>query len=41
MSRTKFIAPILRYPGEDEMQALAEGAWRILTNRESPKKYGK
>jgi butyrate kinase len=41
MSRTKFIAPILRYPGEDEMQALAEGAWRILTNREPPKKYGK
>ncbi|MDR3231167.1 MAG: butyrate kinase [Synergistaceae bacterium] len=39
-SRTSFIAPILRYPGEDEMQALAEGAWRVLTNRETPKKYG-
>jgi butyrate kinase len=38
-SRTQFIAPVLRYPGEDEMQALAEGALRVLTGRELPKKY--
>ncbi|MDR1649079.1 MAG: butyrate kinase [Synergistaceae bacterium] len=37
---TEFIAPVLRYPGEDEMQALAEGALRVLRNEEVPLKYG-
>jgi butyrate kinase len=39
-SRTDFIAPVLRYPGEDEMQALAEGALRVLRNEEPPLNYG-
>ncbi|MDR1377782.1 MAG: butyrate kinase [Synergistaceae bacterium] len=38
-ARASFIAPILRYPGEDEMQALAEGAIRVLHNEEAPLKY--
>ena len=38
-NRIAFIAPILRYPGEDEMQALAEGALRVLRNEEAPLKY--
>jgi butyrate kinase len=28
--RTQFLAPVLIYPGEDEMRALAEGALRVL-----------
>jgi butyrate kinase len=40
-SRTGFIAPVvLRYPGEDEMQALAEGALRVLRGEEAPMEYG-
>ncbi len=39
VSRVEFIAPILRYPGEDEMQALAEGAYRVLRSEEAPLKY--
>jgi butyrate kinase len=39
-SRAGFIAPVLRYPGEDEMQALAEGALRVLRGEESPLEYG-
>ncbi|MDR1731464.1 MAG: butyrate kinase [Synergistaceae bacterium] len=38
-SKVKFIAPVLRHPGEDEMQALTEGAWRVLTKVESHKTY--
>jgi butyrate kinase len=38
-ARTSFIAPVLRYPGEDEMQALAEGALRALNNEEAPLRY--
>ena len=34
-----WIAPVTVYPGEDEMQALAEGAWRVLTGEEEAKKY--
>ncbi len=30
----KWIAPIMRYPGEDELQALVEGALRILRGEE-------
>lgn len=34
-----WIAPVLVYPGEDEMQALAEGALRVLRGEEEPKEY--
>jgi butyrate kinase len=37
--RTAWIAPIGLYPGEDEMQALAEGALRVLRGEEEPKVY--
>jgi butyrate kinase len=35
----KFIAPVEVVPGEDEMQALAEGALRVLNNQEKAKIY--
>lgn len=34
-----FIAPISILPGEDELQALAEGAYRILQGKEQEKEY--
>lgn len=34
-----FIAPVEVVPGEDEMQALAEGAFRVLNNQEKAKIY--
>jgi len=34
-----FIAPVLIYPGEDEMIALAEGGLRVLRQEEAPKTY--
>lgn len=37
--RVKFIAPVYVYPGEDEMQALAEGAYRVLSGEEEAKVY--
>lgn len=37
--RTSFIAPVLLYPGEDEMRALAEGALRVLKGEEKEKIY--
>lgn len=37
--RTQWIAPVVVYPGEDEMQALAEGALRVLRGEEEPKEY--
>lgn len=37
--RVKFIAPIYVYPGEDEMLALAEGAYRVLCGEEKAKVY--
>jgi butyrate kinase len=36
----KFIAPVHILPGENEMEALAFGALRILNNEESLKEYG-
>lgn len=33
------ILPITVYPGEDEMDALAIGSYRVLTNREQAKNY--
>ena len=38
-ARVSFIARVLRYPGEDEMQALADGALRVLENREPALDY--
>lgn len=35
----EFIAPVHIYPGEDELQALAEGAVRVLTNKVAAKEY--
>lgn len=38
-SKVSFIAPILIYPGEDEMLALAQSGLRILRNQEKIKEY--
>ena len=35
----KFIAPVIIYPGEDEMKALAENAVRVLNGEFKPKIY--
>ncbi|RKD30002.1 butyrate kinase [Thermohalobacter berrensis] len=37
--RVEFIAPIMIYPGEDEMIALAEGGLRVLRGEEKAKEY--
>mgnify|MGYP001350199001 CR=1 FL=1 len=37
--RVQFIAPVKKYPGEDEMTALAEGAQRILNGEEEARRY--
>ncbi|MGL5150708.1 MAG: butyrate kinase [Clostridium sp.] len=37
--RAGFIAPITRYPGEDELLALAQGAIRVLDGEEEAKVY--
>jgi butyrate kinase len=37
--RTEFIAPVFVYPGEDEMEAMAEGSLRILHGEETPRNY--
>ncbi|MEN8208380.1 MAG: butyrate kinase, partial [Candidatus Fermentibacteria bacterium] len=37
--RVKFIADVLVYPGEKEMEALALGALRVLLKQETPKIY--
>ena len=37
--RISFLAPIYLYPGEDEMQALAEGTLRVLNKEEQPEMY--
>ncbi len=37
--RVGFIAPVTVYPGEGEMEALAEGALRVLDGRENCKEY--
>ena len=38
--RVEWIAPVFVYPGEDELAALAEGARRVLTGEEQPRRYG-
>lgn len=37
--RIRFIAPIMVYPGEDEMSALAEGVYRVIEGEEEAKQY--
>ncbi len=37
--RVKFVAPVFIFPGEDEMEAMAEGALRILRGEETPRPY--
>ncbi len=37
--RVSFVAPVLVYPGEDEMMALAQGALRVLRGLEEAKSY--
>ena len=39
--RVQWIAPVLVYPGEDEMPALAEGALRVLRGEEEAKIYAR
>ena len=38
--RVDFIAPVAVMPGENEMQALAEGALRVLRGQEQARNYG-
>ena len=37
--RVEFIAPVIVYPGEDEMQSLANGALRVLRGEEKASVY--
>jgi butyrate kinase len=37
--RVQFIAPVMIYPGEDEMRSLADGAFRVLQGQEQIKEY--
>lgn len=39
VERVSWIAPIKIYPGEEEMKALALGAYRVLTGEEEAKEY--
>lgn len=40
-SMTRFIAPVVLYPGEDELEALNEGVLRVLEGEETEKIYEK
>ncbi|HWR36110.1 MAG TPA: butyrate kinase [Clostridia bacterium] len=39
-AHVEWIAPVLVYPGEDELQALAEGVLRVLRGEEAGHEYG-
>jgi butyrate kinase len=39
-SRVAWIAPVEVHAGEDELLALAEGAWRVLCGEEPVRRYG-
>ena len=39
INRVKSFAPVVVYPGEDELLALAQGALRVLRGEEEPKEY--
>ncbi len=38
--RVEWIAPVVVYPGEDELLALAEGAQRVIAGEEEARSYG-
>lgn len=38
--RVSFLSKVIVMPGENEMQALANGAYRVLQNKEQAKEYG-
>jgi len=38
-ARVKFLAPVLVFPGEDEMEALTRGALRVLNGEEKAREY--
>ena len=40
-NKVKFIAPVIAYPGEDEMIALAQGGLRVLNGEEKALDYEK
>ena len=37
--RVEFLAPVVVYPGEDELLALCQGALRVMTGEEEAKNY--
>jgi butyrate kinase len=37
--RVEWIAPVFVYPGDDELSALAQAAWRVLSGEEAAKRY--
>ena len=39
-ARVSFLAPVVVYPGEDELFALVEGALRVLSGEEKARRYG-
>jgi len=39
--RVSFIAPVRIYPGEGEMEALAEGALRVMRGEEKVRAYAR
>ena len=39
-ARVAFVAPVVVWPGEDELRALAEGALRVLLGEEPARRYG-
>ncbi len=39
IERVAFIAPVITVPGEEELEALAAGAFRVLRGEERPKEY--
>jgi len=41
INRVRFLGPVLEYPGEMELQALADGALRVLRGQEKACLYEK
>ncbi|MFQ6102606.1 MAG: butyrate kinase, partial [Anaerolineae bacterium] len=39
VERVAWIAPLMIYPGEDEMLAMAQGALRVLEGEEKARDY--
>ena len=39
VERVRFVAPVVVYPGEDELLALCQGALRVMTGEEEAKNY--